>query len=51
MNIEIFLDVDWAGSITDKRSSSDYCTYIWGISLHDKVKNSSWLQEVVSRLI
>jgi hypothetical protein len=29
-NVSIFTDVDWAGSITDRRSTSGYCTYAWG---------------------
>ena len=28
--IEAYTDVDWAGSVTDRRSTSGYCTYIWG---------------------
>ena len=26
--IEAYTDVDWAGSITDRRSTSGYCTFI-----------------------
>ncbi|XP_050896227.1 uncharacterized mitochondrial protein AtMg00810-like [Lathyrus oleraceus] len=29
-NVSIFTDVDWAGSVTDRRSTSGYCTYVWG---------------------
>ena len=29
-DIEVFVDADWAGSITDRRSTSGYCTYVWG---------------------
>ena len=29
-NIEAYTDVDWAYSIIDKRSTSGYCTYVWG---------------------
>ncbi|KAK2975560.1 hypothetical protein RJ640_011573 [Escallonia rubra] len=29
-NIDIYCDADWAGSITDRRSTSGYCTYVWG---------------------
>ncbi|KAL5734182.1 hypothetical protein ACOSP7_032043 [Xanthoceras sorbifolium] len=29
-DIKIFSDSDWAGSVTDRRSTSGYCTYIWG---------------------
>ena len=28
--IEAYTDADWAGSVTDRRSTSGYCTYIWG---------------------
>ncbi|RVW85208.1 Retrovirus-related Pol polyprotein from transposon RE1 [Vitis vinifera] len=29
--IEAYTDADWAGSVTDRRSTSGYCTYIWEI--------------------
>ena len=29
-DIEIFSDADWVGSITNQRSTSRYCTYVWG---------------------
>ncbi|RVW78478.1 Retrovirus-related Pol polyprotein from transposon TNT 1-94 [Vitis vinifera] len=28
--IEIFSDADWAGSMTDRRSTSGYCSFVWG---------------------
>jgi len=28
--IESFTDADWAGSTIDRRSTSGYCTFIWG---------------------
>jgi hypothetical protein len=28
--IEVYTDADWAGSITDRKSTSGYCTYVWG---------------------
>jgi len=28
-NVAIFTD-DWAGSITDRKSTSSYCTHVWG---------------------
>ncbi|KAI9186008.1 hypothetical protein LWI28_012937 [Acer negundo] len=28
--LEIYSDADWAGSITDRRSISGYCTFLWG---------------------
>ncbi|XP_050877706.1 uncharacterized mitochondrial protein AtMg00810-like [Lathyrus oleraceus] len=29
-NVFIFIGADWAGSVTDRRSTSRYCTYVWG---------------------
>ncbi|RVW94789.1 Retrovirus-related Pol polyprotein from transposon TNT 1-94 [Vitis vinifera] len=29
-DVEIFSDADWVGSLTDRRSTSGYCTYVWG---------------------
>ena len=26
--LEIYTDADWAGSINDRRSTSDYCSYL-----------------------
>ena len=28
--IEAYTDADWAGSITDRKSTSGYCTFVWG---------------------
>jgi len=28
--IEAFTDADWAGSASDRRSTSGYCTFVWG---------------------
>lgn len=28
--VEIYIDADWAGSSVDRRSTSGYCTYVWG---------------------
>ncbi|RVW92976.1 Retrovirus-related Pol polyprotein from transposon RE1 [Vitis vinifera] len=28
--VEIYTDADWAGSANDKRSTTGYCTYVWG---------------------
>ena len=44
-DIEVFVDADWAGSITDRRSTSGYCTYVWG----NLVTWRSKKQPVVSR--
>lgn len=29
-DIEVYTDADWAGSVSDRRSTSGYCTFIWG---------------------
>ncbi|XP_039011431.1 uncharacterized mitochondrial protein AtMg00810-like [Hibiscus syriacus] len=29
-DIELYTDADWAGSVSDKRSTSGYCSYVWG---------------------
>ncbi|PON63976.1 hypothetical protein PanWU01x14_127430 [Parasponia andersonii] len=29
-SIEALTDADWAGSITDRKSTSGYCTFVWG---------------------
>ncbi|KAK3022402.1 hypothetical protein RJ639_047376 [Escallonia herrerae] len=44
-NIDIYCDANWAGSITDRRSTSGYCTYVWG----NLVTWRSKKQSVVSR--
>ena len=28
--VEVFTDADWAGSVTDRRSTSGYCTFVGG---------------------
>ncbi|KAL0553890.1 hypothetical protein IC582_007794 [Cucumis melo] len=28
--IETYTDSDWAGSVVDRKSTSDYCTFVWG---------------------
>jgi len=28
--IEAYTDADWAGSTSDRRSTSGYCTFVWG---------------------
>lgn len=30
MSVESFTDADWAGDINDRRSTSGYCTFVWG---------------------
>lgn len=44
-DVEIFYDADWAGSVFDRRSTSGYCTYVWG----NLVTWRSKKQSVVSR--
>ncbi|RVW58950.1 Retrovirus-related Pol polyprotein from transposon RE1 [Vitis vinifera] len=44
-DIEVFSDADWAGSVQDRRSTSGYCTYVWG----NLVTWRSKKQSVVSR--
>ena len=29
-DVEIFSDADWAGDMLDRRSTSGYCSYVWG---------------------
>ncbi|PON48715.1 LOW QUALITY PROTEIN: hypothetical protein TorRG33x02_319380 [Trema orientale] len=29
-SIEAFTDADWAGAIDDRKSTSRYCTFVWG---------------------
>jgi len=43
--IEVFTDADWAGSITDRKSTSGYCTFVWG----NLVTWRSKKQDVVAR--
>lgn len=28
--VEVFTDADWVGSLEDRRSTSGYCTFVWG---------------------
>ncbi|KAF7808226.1 sacsin isoform X2 [Senna tora] len=44
-SVDVFSDADWAGSLTDRRSTSGYCTYVWG----NLVTWRSKKQQVVSR--
>lgn len=29
-NVELYTDADWAGSLVDRRSTSGYCSFMWG---------------------
>lgn len=31
-DVEVFSDEDWASDVSDRRSTSGYCSYAWGIS-------------------
>ena len=44
-NIEAYTDADWAGSVNDRRSTSGYCTFVWGNLVAWRSKN----QNVVAR--
>ncbi|CAL5395906.1 unnamed protein product [Camellia sinensis] len=39
--IEIFSDADWAGSLTDRRSTSGYCSFVWGNAVTWRSKKQS----------
>ena len=43
--IEVMSDADWAGSLTDRRSTSGYCSFVWG----NLVSWRSKKQSVVAR--
>ncbi|CAL5381095.1 unnamed protein product [Camellia sinensis] len=43
--VAIFTDADWAGSIEDRRSTTGYCTFVWGNLVTWKSKK----QNVVAR--
>ncbi|XP_022899416.1 uncharacterized protein LOC111412729 [Olea europaea var. sylvestris] len=39
--VEVFTDTDWAGSVKDRRSTTGYCTYVWGNLVTWKNKKQS----------
>ncbi|RVX11614.1 Retrovirus-related Pol polyprotein from transposon RE2 [Vitis vinifera] len=41
--IEIFSDADWAGSVTYRRSTSGYCSFVWGNLVTWRSKKQSML--------
>ena len=47
--VEAFTDADWAGSITDRKSTSGYCTFVWGNLVKWRCKKRVWLPVVVQR--
>lgn len=28
--VKLYIDASWAGELTDQRSTSRYCSYVWG---------------------
>jgi len=44
-NLEVYTDADWAGSIIDRKSTTGYCSYVWG----NLVTWRSKKQQVVAR--
>lgn len=47
--VEAFTDADWACSVNDRRSTSGYCTFVWG-NLVTWRRNKMWWRDVVLRL-
>ena len=41
LEVEVYADADWAGSITDRRSTSSYCTFLGGNLLTWRSKKQS----------
>ncbi|KAA0049822.1 reverse transcriptase [Cucumis melo var. makuwa] len=39
--IEAYTDSDWAGSVIDRKSTSGYCTFVWGNHVTWRSKNQS----------
>lgn len=44
--IEVYSDADWAGSQDDRRSTTGYCSYIWGTWWRGTVRRNKWWHEV-----
>ncbi|RVX21666.1 Retrovirus-related Pol polyprotein from transposon TNT 1-94 [Vitis vinifera] len=40
-DIEVYSDADWAGNIIDRRSTSGYCSFVWGNLVTWKSKKQS----------
>ncbi|XP_062089616.1 uncharacterized mitochondrial protein AtMg00810-like [Humulus lupulus] len=47
--VEVFIDADWAGSIDDRKSTSSYCTLLWGNLVTWRSKKQLLLQEAVQK--
>ncbi|KAL0561692.1 hypothetical protein IC582_002132 [Cucumis melo] len=43
--IEVYTNSDWTGSVVDRKSTSDYCTFVWG----NRVTWRNKKQSVVAR--
>lgn len=43
--VEIYTDVDWARDVSDRRSTSGYCSYVWGNLVTEKQETVSSLKE------
>ncbi|XP_024039345.1 uncharacterized protein LOC112097978 [Citrus clementina] len=39
--IEAYTDADWAGSVIDRKSTSGYCTFVWGSLITWRSKKQS----------
>ena len=49
LQIEAYTDANWARSITDRRSTSGYCSLLEESLLLGEVKNKMWLLEAVQK--
>ncbi|RVW23360.1 Retrovirus-related Pol polyprotein from transposon RE1 [Vitis vinifera] len=47
---EVYSDADWAGNIIDRRSTSGYCSFVWGNLVTWRSKKQSVVAEVVQKL-
>ena len=50
LHVEAYTDADWARSVTDRRSTSGYYSFVRGIWSLGEVRNNQLLQGVVQRL-
>ena len=41
LKVEVFTDVDWAGAVDDRKSTSGYCTFVGGNLVTWKSKKQS----------
>ncbi|RVW40082.1 Retrovirus-related Pol polyprotein from transposon RE1 [Vitis vinifera] len=47
---EVYSDADWAGNIIDRRSTSGYCSFVWGNLVTWRSKKQSVVAKVVQKL-